>query len=216
MPLQKSIAQTEIDQSINLTIGKPTFPDVQTNENNYFVALEYQKQFKKWIALGFKLEYAATNDFPDNLNETSGADPRFIGRPSNETLFAGYAEIDAVSIQGTINLFLVNNKRWSFGAHGGGGYIFTTSRYFFVTRVGFDLFTDETIDYENVVLENDFNEFHFSTGLFVDYKFLDNYFVGLKVAGNFTIDDSEFGAQIEDVPVFPNYYSAGIRVGYRF
>lgn len=130
------------------------------------IGVRYEKQFHKRISLGFNFDYGRYNTFPDDLNERSDTNPRFIGANRFDVLFTNFQEANTYTLQGNFTFHFLNNKRFKFGLYGAGGYLFSNSLKFSVTMVNYNILTYVVNFYENVVYHNNYDLFHFNAGFF--------------------------------------------------
>ena len=215
-----SISAQDIDlhnQEVYISLGKPTFADFNPNKNNYFVNAGYTKNLGRFISIGIEAEYAHGNNFPKNLNENDSGDLGLLNLSVFDLLAISYAETDILSSKLKVQIHAINNRRFRLTAFADFGYLHSWSTYFDTPVIFYDQQTLMVESYTARKLEDNYGNIAYGLGLNFDYKFKE-YYVGFSLNSDFVYWAEEFGDVlfIEELAIYPNYYSAGIRFGYQW
>jgi hypothetical protein len=211
------VAQEFSKTEVYATLGKPTFHNISPNSNNLIVNIGANRNLGRFFSIGIESEYGRMNNFISNLKEGNNADERLFNSTASRLILTGFDKVDVLSINGKFYIHAINNKRFRLSANSYFGYLQSWGSSFRVSEVSFSGINQQVTDYKTITYINDYGNLTYGIGLTFDVKF-SHYYAGILLNSRFTYTASDFGdvLTLDEVAVFPNYYSAGLRFGYRF
>jgi len=221
MSVYLSIAQTVNKKSnIFLSIGRPTHPDMDINENRLYLALEYKRDFSKSFSYSFFILNSRANSELDFFN----SEPRLLEYINAIDLPRGIAtnwsRISTFGFGGKLHFKIFKIKHHSLAISGGFGLYSSKSSRQGLDEVTFEIRFDEEGEVEEtfitdvVTLEDTDtkSELFFLPALEYQFQLKRNYLIGLEANSLFDLDSEILTTH----PVLANFYSFNLKLGKRF
>lgn len=201
------------NESVYVSIGKPWFPDKESNLNNFSLGLNYQNRFSQSFALDLYLEYNQSNDFPRFFDDATAVDNYLMDQTYSGVYFNSlWSKINTVTVGTKVDYLFVNNDQFLFNFNLGAGYLFSYSRAHDVKNWTYDFNNGQILTYENGTTSGNLNTFYYTLGLQFQGTFYKNYFVGISPYYLMPIGEKK----INSIPVYPNHYNLTLNIGKRF
>jgi len=200
-------------ESFFISVGKPWFPDKDSNSGNFSVGLNYQNNFSGFFTYGFFLEYAQSNDFPDFIDTPLQLNDYLSSQFYDDIfLYSQWSKVQNYIVGSRVSCLLINKNRLTFSFDLGFGFLFSKSALHFVNHWRYEENTGQVTYYESSISSDKMSTPFYSLGFQLHYTVHKKYFVGINPHFFMPIDEKH----VNTIPVYPNYYNITLNIGKKF
>jgi hypothetical protein len=213
LTLLLSVSSFSQKKSVYLSLGKPWFPDKDSNLRNFSIGVNYQNKFSQSFAFDIALDYAQSDNFPSFYNNGNELNDFLLNQKYND-IYANslWSKITTINLGGKLNYLFVNNNKFVFSFNVGFGYSLTESSLHNLKEWTYNAESGEILSYENETISDNLNTFNYSLGIQFQYTFYKNYFIGINPYYLNTIGENK----VNTIPVYPNFYNLTFIIGKKF
>ncbi len=195
-----------------ISTGKAIHTDMTIGEKEFYIGLNYQRQFNRRFAWEVSLTRASANSTIDFFQDGQRV-VQLLNSLSFSPIGIDWSRITTYSLGVKGHYFFISNKRHRFSLNGGLGYYTSKSSIQGFTSFTTNLENGEILEVTTQEGEETVNDPFLTFGLQYNYTFKNDISLGLGVTGFF---DQSSQSSVLTQPVLANYFGFGITVGKRF